>query len=136
MANYKTARSVISPSYLEDMREVFPQLEYGKPRMYDNASRYQTLRTITDPETKKIYHENWIQKFIDESADDQFFTVTKAEEGRLDIIAAQFYGTARFWWIIALANYIIDPFDCKVGTVLRVPPIISLYNKGGVLSGN
>lgn len=61
-------------------------------------------------------------------------TVSIAEEGRLDIIANQYYNTPRFWWVIALANNIIDPFDIPVGTTLRIPTIISLYNKGGVLS--
>ena len=37
---------------------------------------------------------------------------------------------------IALANEILDPFDVPVGTYLRIPPLVSLYNTGGVLSGN
>ena len=58
------------------------------------------------------------------------------EEDRLDIISTSFYGTPKYWWVIAMANNIIDPFTLEIGTNLRIPPIISLYNKGGVLSGD
>ena len=51
------------------------------------------------------------------------------------MISANFYGTPRYWWVIALANYIIDPFEVPVGLQLRIPPLISLYNKGGVFGG-
>ena len=54
--------------------------------------------------------------------------VTEIEENRLDIVATKFYNTPRYWWVIALANYIIDPFDIPIGTRLRIPPLISLYN--------
>lgn len=125
----------MSPAYLESYREIFNQVEYLDPRLYKNASRYKNLRRIQDDTTKKIYHENWIQKIIETSENDSYYTVTKAEEGRLDIISNMYYNTPKYWWVVALANYIIDPFDIPVGTYLRIPPLISLYNNGGVLSG-
>ena len=45
-----------------------------------------------------------------------------------------YYNTPKYWWIIALSNYILDPFDIPVGTNLRIPPLLSLYNSGGVLN--
>jgi len=125
----------LSPSYLEEAREVFKSLNYLSPVKYKNASRYKNLRTIQDDKSGKIYHESWYQKFVDKSADDQYFIVTKLEENRLDMISTYYYDTPRYWWVIALANYLLDPFDVPVGKQLRIPPLLALYNEGGVLSG-
>lgn len=124
----------VSPAYIAESREKFIPMEFLSPKQYTNACRYKNLRRIQDPETKNIYHETWFQKIIDKSNEDQYFTVSIAEQGRLDIIASKYYNTPRFWWVIALANNIIDPFDIPVDTVLRIPAIVSLYNEGGVLS--
>lgn len=125
----------LSPAYLQESREKFIPIQYLTPRLYPNACRYKNLRRIRDENTKKLYHETWIQKLIDTSSDDSYHTVTTEDANRLDMIAVQYYGTARYWWVIALANYLIDPFDVPVGSYLRIPPLISLYNEGGVLSG-
>lgn len=132
---YSNQIELVSPAYLAETREEFTGIEYLPKVVYKNASRYKNLRTIQDKETGKIFHESWYQNFIPKTSDDNYFTVTKFEEGRLDIIALSYYGTSNYWWVIAMANYIIDPFDVPVGTVLRIPPIISLYKAGGVLSG-
>lgn len=124
----------VSPAYIAESREKFIPMEFLSPKQYKNACRYKNLRRIQDPETKNIYHETWFQKIIDKSNEDQYFTVSVAEEGRLDIISNKYYSTSRFWWVIALANNIIDPFDIPVDTVLRIPAIVSLYNEGGILS--
>ena len=126
----------VSPQYLEEMREEFTMRSYLKPRQYVNNSRYTKIRRLQDKETGKIYNENWIAQTIDKSSEDQFYVVTMNEEDRLDIISTSFYGTPKYWWVIAIANNIIDPFTLEIGTNLRIPPIISLYNQGGVLSGD
>ena len=116
----------VSPQYLEEMREEFTMRSYLKPRQYVNNSRYTKIRRLQDEETGKIYNENWIAQTIDKSSEDQFYVVTMSEEDRLDIISTSFYGTPKYWWVIALANNIIDPFTLEIGTNLRIPPIISL----------
>lgn len=40
---------------------------------------------------------------------------------RLEIIAHKYYGDEEYWWVIALANRIIDPFAIPVGTTLHIP---------------
>lgn len=40
---------------------------------------------------------------------------------RLDIIAHRYYGDEDYWWIIALANRIMDPFTIEIGRRLRIP---------------
>ena len=124
----------VSPVSQASLREKFDSIEYLPTILYKNASRYKNLRTIRD-DNGNVYHESCVQKTIDKSADDEYFTVTETEENRLDIVATKFYNTPRYWWVVALANYIIDPFDIPIGTRLRIPPIISLYNSGGVLNG-
>lgn len=136
MSIYKTRRRIVSPSYLEDLREVFYPLQYYVPKNYKNNSRYTNLRRLYDEEKGVYYHESWNQKFIDESPEDNFFTVTESEKDRLDLVSYSYYGTSNYWWVIAIANEILDPFDVPVGTNLRIPPIVSLYNEGGILSGN
>ena len=124
----------VSPAQFEEAREYFPQLAYLEPRIYKNNCRYRNLRRIQDTITGKVYHESWNQKIIELSKADEYFTVSKAEENRLDIIAYNYYSTPKYWWVIALANYIIDPFDIPAYSTIRIPPITALYDKGGVLS--
>lgn len=126
----------VSPTYISNFKEQFETLEYLDKVQYKNACRYKNLRTIRDTDTKKVHHESWNQKFINSAkSEDTYITVTTETENRLDLIAYNKYGSARYWWIIAMANYIIDPFDVPIGTNLRIPPIISLYKSGGVLDG-
>lgn len=130
-----TRLNKVSPSYLEEVREVFTEPTYYKPRQYTNNSRYQRVRTLQD-DKGNIYHENWIKRKIDKTTRDSLHVVTMVDENRLDMISVSYYGTPRYWWVIALANDIIDPFEVAIGTELRIPLIESLYNKGGILSGN
>ena len=129
---FSTRLENVSPASLSEVREHFTGIEYKNKIVYSNASRYCNLRTIQD-EDGKIYYESWFQKVVDYSSEDTYHTVTLKDENRLDIIANIYYGTPRYWWVIAIANYIIDPFDVPIGSYLRIPPLTSLYNEGGVL---
>lgn len=40
---------------------------------------------------------------------------------RLDVLAHKYYGDEDYWWVIALANRIMDPFMMVPGTRLRIP---------------
>lgn len=40
---------------------------------------------------------------------------------RLDVIAHRYYGDEEYWWVVALANGISDPFSLVVGRRLRIP---------------
>ena len=135
-AQFTYKRSNVSPAYIAEVKDYFEPLEYLPTVSYKNASRYKNLRTIQDVYSGKIHHESYIQQAIQRSnADDAYETVTLETENRLDIIAYKYYGSPRYWWVIALANYIIDPFDIPAGSVLRIPPLLSLYKSGGILNG-
>lgn len=42
-------------------------------------------------------------------------------DDRLDSLAFHYYGDEDYWWIIALANRIDDPFALVPGRTLRIP---------------
>jgi len=49
--------------------------------------------------------------------------------GRLDLASYDAYGTPILWWVIALANDIIDPFDSSfVNTLLQIPDVLDIYD--------
>ena len=69
------------------------------------------------------------------SSTDQIYVMPQAEESRLDLISALFYGTPQLWWIIALVNNITDPIvGAPPGTALRIPTKDRLSQEG-ILSG-
>ena len=41
----------------------------------------------------------------------RYYTVSSIEEGRIDIVSLINYNNAHYWWIIAIANDIIDPIN-------------------------
>jgi hypothetical protein len=104
---------------------------YSNPRVYEHTSRYGKYRQIVD--NLNSYVETFNQSLITRSDDDKFHTVLKEQENRLDIIANIYYNDPSFFWIIALANELVDPFVIKAGSILRIPSITSLYTIGGVL---
>jgi len=45
-------------------------------------------------------------------------------EARPDLISYAAYGTAAYWWLILLANNILDPEeDLTVGKIIKIPNI-------------
>ena len=56
------------------------------------------------------------------SIDDIYVQTTSGD--RLDLLANQFYGDTRLWWIISIANMNIirrDSFNLKAGIEIRIP---------------
>lgn len=134
MAVLKMYEFPISPSFLARIREIYSSPEYHDPARYRFVSRYSNVRRILDSESARLYHETINKQEIPETSDDIYYTVDNTSINRLDIISNRYYDTPLYWWIIAIANNIIDPFDIKLGTVLRIPPLTSLYMNGGILS--
>lgn len=85
-------------------------------------SRYSTSAIIDD-----THYETWSDPTttnpfgpeILNGVDTVDHIITVGE--RLDTLASVYYGDEELWWIIALANRIIDPFSLAIGTRLRVP---------------
>lgn len=104
---------------------------YSKPREYEHTSRYGKYRQIL--ENLDVYIETFNKSDIEHDSEDIFHTVLAEQENRLDIIANIHYGDPSFFWVIALANDLIDPFVVQAGSILRIPAIVSLYKLGGAL---
>ncbi len=50
-----------------------------------------------------------------------YFEYTILENDRWDIISQKFYGTFELWWLIALFNNVINPFEkMMVGETLKI----------------
>lgn len=126
---YIIKRYNVSPEYLSEEREEFKQRKYLNPIIYKNDSRYKNLRTLYDANRKVIVHENWNKTSIMVSSRDKYYTVDMVTENRLDIIANSYYNSPRYWWVIALANDINDPFDVPKGVTLRIPPLSSITGR-------
>lgn len=132
---YTIRNQEISPAYLAQFREIFEDLEYHEPRVYKDVSRYKNVRTIRDKDTSKEYHETMNQYTVEKAETESTYIVGVETENRLDLVSYRCYSTHKYWWVIALANYIIDPFDVPYGTILRIPPLSQLYSEGGILYG-
>ena len=84
--------------------------------------------------------EWWERKTIPIIAGDETYVVPDNLAGRITSIAELFYGESNYWWVIALANNIVDPFSEVVpGRILGIPakqrlPQILNGSMGGVQS--
>lgn len=129
---YKVA---VSPSYLVKKQKVYESPDYQQPSYYNHLSRYKDLRTIKNKDDNKLAHETMFKYKIVESDADVIYTVTNKTKNRLDIIASMYYRNPQYWWIIAIANDIIDPLtELEIGTTLRIPPLLSVYETGSIFS--
>ena len=52
---------------------------------------------------------------------DSYHEITAYDTLRLDLVAYKFYLNVEYWWIIAAANDILDPFNIPIRTILRIP---------------
>lgn len=132
MLDSKRYKIVFPPEYDERYRKQYKDLSYNPPAIYRYVSRYSKTRTIEDIDGSN-YHERYNHVDIPEVNEDKYHRVENVTENRMDIVAFNYYGFPMYWWVIAMANTVIDPFDIPYGTVLRVPPLSSIYLKGSVL---
>lgn len=94
------------------------------------VSRYKTSRALRDTDGN-VALENPPRVIY--SKDQYIFHVVQlGEQGRLDRIAAKYYGEGKYWWIIAYANNFIDPFIVQEGDLLRIPPMDSIFRVKGL----
>lgn len=123
----------ILPVYADNQRKKYQNIEYTSPANYNYVSRYSTTDRIFD-KNNIAYHETYNMKEIPETDSDRYFKVDNTTVNRLDIIAYKCYGFTIYWWIIAIANNIMNSINVELDTVLRIPPLSSLYIDGSVLS--
>lgn len=63
------------------------------------------------------------------SAFDQYYVINEPDRLNLPLLAHFFYQQVEYWWIIAIANDISNPFQLKNNTILRIPSEEVILNK-------
>ena len=79
-----------------------------------------------ETEASRTAIEWWERDVIPRAADDQVYVVDRKFEGRLNLIAAMFYGVDNesYWWVIAQFNNILDAHqEVKEGNIIYIPSI-------------
>jgi len=57
-----------------------------------------------------------------------YVTYERRHLGRLDLLANEVYENPFLWWVISLANDIVDPFDnALVGSLIFIPNIMDVF---------
>ena len=68
-----------------------------------------------------------------QSERDIIHTVTLDERERPDLVALNFYGDARLYWVILGANGLRERSQLKEGLVIRIPSMNALYGSDGLI---
>jgi len=59
----------------------------------------------------------------------EHYRVTADDVLRADLLSFKNYGTVKYWWIICFLNSIQNPLaDIEVGTLLKIPNILDIYD--------
>ena len=89
-----------------------------------NSVRVRSSRYVSGgtTEVNQTALEWWERQNFVSNSDDSSYVVERQFAGRLDLIAATYLGEPRYWWLIAMHNNILDPYNEVVeGTVLFIP---------------
>ena len=87
--------------------------------------KFYSIETVGGVEQLDYLSFQWIKfnKFLQNREINQT-TITERTAGRLELVADDFYGNVFLWWIIALANNILDPInDVTIGKTLIIPTL-------------
>ena len=88
-------------------------------------NRYRNGVYWEDGENSFVFREKEFSG-ISPQPTDQWHTVT-ADTVRLDQIAHKYYGSYIYWWVIAYANHIHDPYvPREIGDVIRIPDLTKI----------
>lgn len=91
-------------------------------------SKIQDWYLTPDPDVFVVTIFLGIEEFFF-SEFDQYHTITTVDQLRPDLISYRFYGTVDYFWIILLANNVLDPFNIQQNTIFRIPAQSVVLNK-------
>lgn len=94
--------------------------------MANNSVNSKTSRFVQGgiTEVGSIGLEWWDRFNFPTDATDLVYTIEEQFAGRIELISYAFYAEARYWWVIAQYNNILDPFSEIVpGRVLYIPSL-------------
>lgn len=83
------------------------------------ANRYSDIPTISDNGTQ--YRSSSVYKIVPESSEDYYVITTLGD--RFDILAREYYGDPKLWYILAAANPNVrkDTLMIEPGLQIRIP---------------
>jgi hypothetical protein len=85
------------------------------------GSRYSNSAVLKYGENKILTFETYKRQSMELEKTDVYTIVTPGHEYRPDLLSQEYYGVPDLWWKILEANGIMDIFDFKVGTNIRLP---------------
>lgn len=110
-------------------------ITYMNPLYTNHISRYTRNRTIYNNKLDKVYLESTNQYNLNPTIDNSIYHIVEQNEAnRLDIIANNYYGDPGYYWVIAMANNMIDPFIVQPNTMLIIPNLSILYEQDSPLA--
>lgn len=86
-----------------------------------SLSRYQNSEVIYWGPLNIITFTTYKKQKYPLASSDKYTVVSPGAEYRPDKVSQAAYGTPDFWWKIMEANGIMDIFDFKAGTNIRLP---------------
>ena len=86
-------------------------------------SRYDKFTKVRSDPTDYYRLETFPSITAQDLANIPHSVIVWKETDRMDVMAEDFYGNPRYWWIICLMNDLVSPFSYKLlpGTLLRIP---------------
>lgn len=101
---------------------------------FDDISILRYVKFKTHPDllsgNKEFIDPLPLGKFeIPESTEDLYHEITISNVNRLDNIAAEYYGSPQYWWVLALVNDIFDPqVGLRIGDYIRIPALLKVLD--------
>ena len=114
--------------FSNEVKEVVESTKREFRTRYDSKVRLRlddnklVIRNLKSPDLK-----------ANQSERDIIHTVTLDEDERPDLIALNFYGDARLYWVILGANGFREKSQVKKGQLIRIPAMNSLYGSNGLI---
>ena len=114
--------------FSNEVKEVVESTKKEFKTRYDSKVRLRlddnklVIRNLKSPDLK-----------ANQSERDIIHTVTLDEDERPDLIALNFYGDARLYWVILGANGFREKSQVKKGQLVRIPSMNSLYGSNGLI---
>ena len=114
--------------FSNEVKEVVESTKKEFKTRYDSKVRLRlnnnklVIRNLKSPDLK-----------ANQSERDIIHTVTLDERERPDLVALNFYGDARLYWVILGANGLRERSQLKEGLVIRIPSMNALYGSDGLI---
>jgi len=108
-----------------DVTYELQSVDPGIREVADQSNRY--INSFVYSDNNELFFELWDIPMIPFDPRDKYFTIESGEEGRWDLISYKSYHTVLYWWIICLANGVVNPWDIiPAGSTIRIPYLPNL----------